>query len=80
MVELLVVLNNELEITWKDVHSLLEVLSRNLPAGTEENRKKPLRIASVPDVTRALHLPNDMSEALSLKATCSIRWSRKENR
>jgi hypothetical protein len=45
-------------MNWKEVVNLIEVLSRNLPDGTEENLKSlSVRIADVPAEMRTEHLP-----------------------
>jgi hypothetical protein len=45
-----------------DDRDLIEVLSRHLPGGTEENYETSVRIASVPAEIRTEHIPNTSLE------------------
>jgi hypothetical protein len=63
-------MNNKLERIWKEVVMLMEVLSRDLPGGTEGNHEKR-ESAGVPAKIRAKHLAKVNQRVLPLR--CSFR-------
>jgi hypothetical protein len=61
---------------------LIEVLPRDLPGGTKENHKKPVRIAGVPVKIRTKRLPNISLDQWFSNCGPRIgpRWSAKHKR